>query len=488
VWRPIYSHDEIEPENGRDIISTIHVRIQDVAQAALRRCMEENEAQHGCAILMEVSTGRITAIANLMKQADGTYDESMNYAIGESVEPGSTFKLASVIAILEDGRYDTSTMVPTGVMEFSNRKMVDSHRGGYGQISLKSAFEKSSNVGISYLVYESFHSDPQKFVDYLYKMGLNTKLGLEIAGEGAPYIKSTSSKTWSKISLPWMSIGYELRLTPLQILSLYNAVANDGKLMKPQFVKEIKQGDKVVREFQPVVLKDHICSRSTLNKVKGLLEGVVEKGTARSLSHSPYKVAGKTGTAQINYANRGVQKMSYRASFVGYFPADDPKYSCIVMITNPQKNRRYGGEVAAPVFKEIGDKVYATLLQNYKGKNVEILGDSIQKTPLLAAGYGRDIQKIYRAFQLVDAQVEPTAFVRLSGRESAKEEREEFQTISLVKDQMPNVCGLGLRDAVFILEKYGLKVQIYGRGMVKKQSVPVGTPCVHGQTVILELA
>lgn len=482
VWRPVYSADEVKPRNGQDIVTTIDIRIQDVAETALQECMELNEAQHGCVVLMEVKTGKVVAIANLMKQDDGRYTESMNYAVGEAVEPGSTFKLASAIAILEEGTVDTSTRVPTGRLKYYNRWMNDSHWEGWGELSFQEAFEKSSNVGISYLANRVFGKRQQKFVDYLCKMHLDRPLGVEIAGEGRPYVKNTTDKTWSGISLPWMSIGYEVKVTPLQILCLYNAVANNGKMMKPVFVSEIRQGDEVVRSFQPQVLVDQICSRPTLEKVRGMLQGVVERGTAVSLSHSLYKVAAKTGTAQINYGRREGEKMTYRASIVGYFPADKPQYSCIVMITNPQKNRIYGGAVAGPVFKDIADKVYATLM---KGGREPERAQGLQYGPSLASGYAADIREIYRDLGLGVPELEPTVFVKKTVSEGNISE--SFQEVALAKDILPDLRGLGLRDAAFLLESYGLRVRVYGKGRVKRQEPAPGSPCVKGQTVVLEL-
>lgn len=482
VWRPIYNEETVEPQNGKDIWTTIDTRIQDVAHAALERCVRDNEADHGCAILMEVATGRIVAIANLTRQPDGRYTEQINYAVGESVEPGSTFKLASAIAILEEGKYDTATVVPTGVMEFYGRKMIDSRRQGYGDISFQEAFEKSSNVGISYLAHETFHKNPQKFVDYLYGMRLNEITGIEVPGEGKPYIKNPQDKSWSKISVPWMSIGYEVQLTPLQILSLYNAVANDGKMMKPRLVDEIRSGGKTVRKFEPVVLQDKIASHKTLALVRGMLEQVVQHGTGRSLSKSPYKIAGKTGTAQINYATRGGEKMRYRASFAGYFPAEKPLYSCMIMITDPHKQHVYGSDLAAPVFKEIADKVYATLLKDRPEGGLN-LADLAAKGgyPAVAAGYGGDLQRAFSALGLpADAEVEETAFVRMGADR-------QVRTVHRMKEVMPDVRGLGARDAVYILEKQGLRVQLSGSGRVRRQSVEAGQPIRKNDKVWLEL-
>lgn len=505
VWRPIYSENEMQPQNGKDIITTIDTRIQDVAHMALRRCVEENEAHHGCAILMEVSTGRIVAMANLTRQSDGTYTEGVNYAVGESVEPGSTFKLASSIAILEEGTYDTATKVPTGIMEFFGRRMIDSHRAGYGEVSLQKAFEKSSNVGISYLAYETFHTNPQRFVDLLYKMHLNKKTGISLPGEGVPYIKNTKSKSWSKLTLPWMSIGYEIRQTPLQILTLYNAVANNGKMMKPELVVEIRQGDKIIEAFPPEVLCEKIASKRTIDMVKGMLEGVVKVGTARSLSKSPYRVAGKTGTAQVNYADKS-GRMEYRASFAGYFPAQQPLYSCIVMITRPQKNRLYGGDLAAPVFKEIADKVYATLLKDNPEGGGMINQNVRASNPTVAVGNGGDIKTVFNYLGFNDEQIDKSAYMYMRAQyinvqvesdvlvpnaspvfAEKSTGKYDTKTVSLMKDVMPNVIGIGARDAVYVLEKSGLQVQLYGRGMVVDQSIPAGHTVAKNTMVILDL-
>ncbi len=491
VWRPIYNEETIEPRNGKDLITTIDTRIQDVAHAALERCVRENEADHGCAVLMEVATGRIVAIANLTRQADGSYTERINYVVGESVEPGSTFKLASAIAILEEGRFDTTTVVPTGIMEFYGKRMIDSHRGGYGDISFQEAFEKSSNVGISYLAHETFHKNPQKFVDYLYGMHLNEITGIEIPGEGRPYIKNPKDKSWSKLSLPWMSIGYEVQLTPLQILSLYNAVANNGKMMKPQLVDEIRSGGKTVKKYEPEVLKERIASRKTLDLVRGMLEQVVQNGTGRSLSKSPYKIAGKTGTAQINYARRDGSKMLYRASFAGYFPADKPLYSCMIMITEPHQRRVYGSDLAAPVFKEIADKVYATLLKDRPEGGLSITElTSKGHYPATAAGYGGDLQRTFAALGLPTGEVEETDFVRMTAGVSgdgAETGDYRVRTVNRLKEVMPDVQGLGARDAVYILEKQGLRVQVNGSGRVRRQSVEAGQPIRKNDKVWLEL-
>lgn len=487
VWRPVYSTDALEPQNGQDIYSTIDIRIQDVAENALRKCLEENEAEHGCAVLMEVSTGEVKAIANLKKNTNGRFSEEYNYAIGESVEPGSTFKLASMIAILEEGLFDVNSIVPTGTMSFVQglKAMSDSKRDGYGHITLKEAFEKSSNVGIAYAALQTFPKGrEQVYVDYYSKMCLDKPMNIELKGEGVPLIKSPSTKNkkfgWSAATLPWSSTGYEVEITPLHQLALYNAVANNGKMMKPFFVKEIKSGDNVVYKNEPVVLKDKICSKKTIAAVQDLLESVVTSGTAKSLSHAPYKIAGKTGTAVTNYGKGELKK--YRASFAGYFPANDPKYSCIVVITNPQKGKVYGGELAAPVFKEIADKVFATLLKDFVFEDTLRAG-MIDK-PCYASGKGKDIKTVYKYLQIPVSGFQGQDMVRMR----LEDKKVQTDVLTVDYDLVPDLSGMGVRDAMNLLEKMGFNVRVSGRGVVKKQSIKSGTPIQKGSVIYLELA
>ncbi len=482
MWRP--DSILVQPKNGSDIVSTIDIRIQDVAENALKKCLESNDAQYGCAVLMEVATGEIRAIANLTKnQTTGAYEEVLNYAIAFAEEPGSTFKTATAIAVLEEGKFDTSCRVPTGKRNFFGETMEDSHPEGYGNVSFARAFQVSSNVGIAVICDSTFKKNPQKFVDYLSKMHLNAPLGIELQGEAVPVIPNPKNKKeWSAVSLFWIPTGYGITVTPLQILTLYNAVANDGKMMKPQFVKEIRSAGKVEQHIAPEVLVDQIASIKTINKVKAMLESVVtEGGTAKSLSKSPYKIAGKTGTAQANYAEKGA-KMKYRASFVGYFPADNPAYSCIVLVGDPSKNRIYGGEVAAPAFKEIADKVYATLLpitHNYEDvKDLRI--------PYAAAGYADDLKTIYSAFNFnYTASSNAVAFVRGTAVDTTKF---RYDAMSTYLNIVPDVKGMGARDAIYMLEKTGLKVVVQGKGYVKEQSLNAGEPFLKGQTIVIKLA
>ena len=363
-WKPVTDSYEIEPEDGLDIITTLDTEIQDMVHHELLKSLERFEADHGCAVVMDVKTGAIRGIANLGRTEEGTYYEKRNYAIWESTEPGSTFKLASVMVALEDGVADTNTIVDTenGIYTIYGKKVKDSNvkngKGGYGKVSLKRAFEVSSNVGIVKLIYDEYREDPDRYVDRLYSIGLHEPLELPIKGEGKPRIPKPGDNDWSGLSLPWMAFGYQVSFTPLQLLTFYNAVANEGVMVKPRFVERIQKHGRTVYEEDVVVLNPAICSDETLAKMKLLLEGVVESGTATNLQNDQVQIAGKTGTCQLNYWKQSTH--DYQASFAGYFPADDPQYSCIVVISKPNYYRGYyGASVAGPVFKAIAENIYS---------------------------------------------------------------------------------------------------------------------------------
>ncbi|MDY0342209.1 MAG: penicillin-binding protein [Lentimicrobium sp.] len=483
AWRPLNQHNEIEPADGSDLVTSIDINIQDVAEDALMRQLIAHEADHGCVILMEVKTGFIVAIANLGKNSKGIYEEKYNYAIGESSEPGSTFKLASLMAALDDGLVTLSDTVDTkgGMTRFANRIMRDSHYGGYGRISARRAFELSSNVGISKIVHKAYQNKPQAFIDRLYAMRLNQPLGLDISGEGMPQIKDTKHKYWSKVSLPWMSIGYEVALTPLQILSFYNAIANNGTLVRPQFIREIRCTGKPVQQFKPIILQQSIVkNKATIDSARSLLEGVVSSGTATHLRNKVYKIAGKTGTAQIAQTSNGYNKTNYKASFVGYFPADNPQYSMIVVINNPSKGVYYGGSIAGPVFKEVADKVYATRLDPMEVKN-----DSLIKThPVYAAGHSSDITLLLKNMNFkLPSLKQTTNWAVYDTRVDTAGLQEKVIDFNLV----PDVRGMGARDAVYLLEKAGFSVLVRGKGKVKNQSPNAGSIITEGDKCIIDL-
>ncbi len=482
AWRPTNEENEIEPKDGHDIITSIDINIQDVAEDALMRQLIENEADHGCAVLMEVNTGFIVAIANLGKNDKGFYEEKLNYALAESSEPGSTFKTASLLAALDEGVINLDDIVDTedGTTRFANRTMRDSHKGGYGQISVGRAFELSSNVGISKVIVNAFKSEPQRLIDKFYFMRLNQPLGMDIPGEGNPEIKSTDNKFWSKVSLPWMSIGYEIKLTPLQTLAFYNAIANNGQLVKPQFIKEIRSAGLVTQKFEPVILKENIVkNQSSIDKLKELLESVVEKGTATNLKNSVYKIAGKTGTAQIAQDNKGYNKSNYKASFVGYFPADNPKYSCIVVINNPTKGIYYGGSIAGPVFKEIADKVYATRLTPDQKRIDSIPSNNIK----MASGSFNDLAYLLKYSNLKLEPMKDSEYIKIETIDSVM----VVKPLVIIDDKMPEVIGMGARDAIFLLESAGIKATVVGKGKVRKQSILPGASIKRGINCIIEL-
>ena len=361
-WKPIRDVNEVDPQDGYDVISTIDVYIQDIAHHALLKQLEDYQADHGCVVVMETNTGQVKAIANLGRAKDGTYYETTNYAVAESHEPGSTFKLADLMAILEDKVADTSTVYDThgGEVRYSGKAVRDSHKGGYGKISLARGFELSSNTVMVQAVYDNYKSSPSKFVNHVNSYGLNKKLNMDFQGEGRPFIPQPTDKNWSNISLPWMAFGYGVSVTPMQTLAFYNAVANNGVMVKPQFVSEIKEWNKTIKKMDVEVINPKVCSQETLLKLKAVLKNVVKKGTASKLYSKDFSMAGKTGTAAVNYAKDGGAGKYYASSFVGYFPADHPKYSCIVVVHKPStvNNNYYGADVAGPVFKRIAQKIF----------------------------------------------------------------------------------------------------------------------------------
>ncbi len=351
---------EIDPENGKDIITTIDVNTQDIAENALLSMMVENECEHGTCIVMETATGKIKAMANLGRQPDGSYWEDLNYAIRAS-EPGSTFKLATLMSLLEDHEVHLTDHlnIEGGTWKIGTRTVHDAEKQEISDVTVEQAFEHSSNVGMAKLVVAHYSQHPQQFVDHLKKLKLNQITGIDLAGETSPIIKSPKSRTWSASTLPWMAFGYEVLISPLQTLTLYNAVANNGKMMKPYLVNGVQYAGGPDRENQPVVMIDKICSDETLTELRTCLEGVCIKGTAKTaFKNTFYPVAGKTGTALVANGNRGYADHIYQSSFAGYFPANHPRYTCIVVIKNKPFAKKYlGAAVAGPVFREVADKL-----------------------------------------------------------------------------------------------------------------------------------
>ena len=487
--KPVYDGTEIKPQPGYDVKTTLDINLQDVAENALYKSLVDNNAQYGCVILMEVATGEIKAVANLGKASDDTYKEDYNYAFADQgrTEPGSTFKLASMMALFEarpELTLDDVVDTGNGRMYVGGAVKSDSH--GYGRITVQQVFEKSSNIGVAKLVDKYFAADPTEYTDQLKKFGLDKPLGFQMTGEARPYVKDPTDRSWSRTSLTTMSIGYELKLAPLQTLALYNAIANGGVKVQPLIVKEIKQADKVLQRNETVVLNPKICSDATLAKVKAMMEGVVLEGTARGIKPKDYTIAGKTGTAW-KFKN-GQYTKTYSTSFCGYFPADKPKYSCIVVVDSPRNGRIYGADVAAPVFREVADKCMARDLLSQRPLLAKARLNK-SRVPLVRAGMQDELALVCQKLGL-PGQTQATGgeeWVR-----AASDTAFHARTVALVVNPVrpgyvPQVRGLTLRDALFLLENRGLHVRALGTGRVREQSLAVGSRFRRGDIISLNL-
>jgi cell division protein FtsI (penicillin-binding protein 3) len=495
VWIPVNDITEVAPQNGRDVLTTIDVNLQDITENALEKMVRARDADHGCAIVMDVKTGAIKAIANIGRteakdESSGVSKlwETYNFAVGERTPPGSTFKLASMLLLLEDGYIKlTDTIdINLGRMKYGEDEMVDAEAHGLRKTTIQHAFEISSNVGISQLAnqfYNQTDAGRKRYIKQLKALNLGERTGVDLDGEPNPDIREVGKGLWSGNSIPWMSIGYENELTPLQILTLYNAVANKGRMMKPYLVEEIQDYGESYLKFVPKTIKSSIASSTTIDKLKQLLVGVVERGTARNISGGNVRIAGKTGTAILNFNSNSRAAKKYQASFCGFFPAENPQYSCIVVMNNP-RNGQYGALAAAPVVKEIAEKSVAARLEAQVALNFGVKPNF--KTPTLPnnnAGYKEDVKRIlsYMNISLFD-----------------KTGKNEFSTTSVKNDSLslyfrplpaglvPNVTGMGLRDALYLLENKGIRVRFSGIGKVKSQSVMPGTRAA-GQTCVLNL-
>ncbi len=487
VWMPIDNGDGVDPVAGSDIHTTIDINLQDVADAALEKQLRIHGAQYGTVVVMEVETGYIKAISNLTRRSDSTYVEDLNYAVAQATEPGSTFKLASLMVGLEDGLIKPTDTVDTkmGRVRFYDRIMRDAHEDLYRKVTVQRAFELSLNTGISLAVHKAYQKEPKRFVEGLKRLGLNEPTGVLIPGEAIPTLRGPGEKGWSGVSLPWMSIGYETMLTPLQILTFYNAVANNGKAMQPQFVDHVSRNGKVIEFMKPKVMNPKICSQGTLDVVHAMLQAVVDSGTAKNLKAAHFSIAGKTGTAQI--ARNGSYKtsgLSYQASFVGYFPADAPKYSCIVVVNGPTQSGIYGNVVAGPVFKEIADKIYSNRLEL---QQETLLAEATgPRTPISMSGHTGDLRIALEGLH-VPFRIEGEGEWSASQAGDSNVVLQPRGIPADAMDRVPNVLGMGLRDAIYILENRGLRVRIQGSGMVKRQSLQPGSRAFQGSTIVIEL-
>jgi len=476
-WKPVSDYIK-EPVNGADVITAIDINIQDVAESELKRQLEFQNARHGTVVLMEVETGYIKAIANLTMGADSNYYEFYNHAVGLKTVPGSTFKLATIMALLEDKKASLNQIVnATGAYDFYDVTLHDSRPGGYGKITLKEAFEKSSNV-IAKVTYEAYKANPQQFINRLKSFGLGEPLGLDLKGEPTPTLNNVGEGNWSGISLPWMSIGYEVQQTPLQTLAFYNAIANNGEYLRPLFVKEIRKDGQVIEKFDKVVLKEQVCSEQTVKALQSCLEGVVENGTGKKLKSSNFKIAGKTGTVKLSNGNKGYSENSkYQASFCGYFPADKPKYSCIVVIAGPTK-QIYGAQVSGSVFKAIADKVYANSLQYHESINNQ--QSNLKTLPKVKYGAKTSTTTALKSINIpfMDKSGDSDWIVAIKDNDKLKLEKRK-----ITNNQVPNVIGMPLNDAVYLLENAGLKVKAEGDGQVISQSQKGGSQLIKGTQI-----
>jgi len=481
-WKPVYDGSGVRPEDGFDLVTTIDVNLQDVSEDALHRALREHDADYGVLVLMEVHTGQIKAMVNLSRNSNGTYGERYNYAVGEHglQEPGSTFKLATMIALLEETNINLHDSVDTGdgELKFYNNTVRDHHEGGFGMMSVQDAFEQSSNIAMAKLADQYFGLKHEDFYQYLEQLQLTKPVGFQIVGEGNPKIKKPAD--WSGITLPWMAYGYGLEMTPLQTLNLFNAVANDGKLIRPMIVKSINQVDRPVQEFETEVLNKKICSEETLSKLKTMLEGVVERGTAQNINNAHYKIAGKTGTAQL--LRNGRYTRNYRTSFAGYFPADAPEYSCIVVIENPKGYRQYGSSVAAPVFKELADKIYA--------RNIDMHDEIAQEVsppvgifPVIRSGKREDLVYLCNEFGISNHSETEESWVRTSVSNNSI----DWKANNVKQGVVPDVKGMTLRDALYVLENTGLRVDFKGHGRVIQQSLLPGYKFQKGKNITIKL-
>lgn len=489
LMKPASDMYEIEPQPGCDVHTTLDIDLQDVAETELLKKLRESDADHGVVVVMEVKTGDIKVMANLKKMGEGTYAEVMNYAIAEAVEPGSTFKLMSLMAAMEDGLIRPSDSVNTGNGVWvinAQRKLSDVH-GGHGRISIQRAFEVSSNVGVARAVYEAYKKHPENFLRRLKAFRLGEPLGIEIPTEAAPVIV-THKGAFSPLSIINKSIGYELKLTPLQILAFYNAVANNGTLVKPRFVKAIRLKGRTVKEIPVEVLDSSIARPEVIASARKMLEGVVKQGTAAALRHSPYAIAGKTGTAWVyqegkGYTVDGVRK--YRASFVGYFPAENPRYTCLVMITDPKGPLYYGGTLSAPVFKAAADRMYATAFDLHKPFNTKGVAINDTNYPRVKTGHA-----LYTATVL--NQLNITNGFSQEGHRLIKAVFDHYRfksrEVPVAPDKiLPDLRGFAPRDAVALIEKKGGRPILEGRGVVKEQEPQPGTILSKNQIVKLKL-
>lgn len=468
---PIDDYSKADSEDGYDVVTTIEEDLQDIVEKALEKGVLSNQAKWGTAVLMEVKTGKIKAIAN--------YPEKYNHAIAELIEPGSTFKLASALAALEEHTVSPFDSVDTGegIVKFGDKEIKDDHP--IGKVTYEMVFAKSSNVGISMTAMKGFETKPQKFIDYLDKFGFKDPVIAQFKGEPTPVLTRPGTPLWSGSALPSMSIGYSVLVTPLQLLTFYNAIANDGKYIKPYLLSTVIDNSVVVENLTPKQSPRQICSHANIPKLKSMMEAVVEYGTAKDINGTPFKIAGKTGTARKSVNGQYVSR--YRASFVGYFPADNPVYSCIVIVDEPAGGSIYGADVSAPIFREIAEKVY-TLDREVLGKLERISPEPITK-PAPRIMRSDVANEIYTEMNIETSGIPQSEWIASKGNDGHQISFREFKPSGL----MPDMRGMSGRDAVNLLEQMKVSVRVSGVGKVQRQSLSPGTKLWKGTAVTLYL-
>lgn len=490
-WLPVNGAPARPATDGCDIRTTIDVRIQEAAETELRAQLAMSDVfEGGTAIVMDVGTGAVRGIANMYKRRDGSFDESYNYAISHPTEPGSTLKLAALISMIEDGYITLDTEVDGGNGEwyYGGIKITDTHRGGYGKMTALEAFEKSSNIAFAKMITESYGDDPSVYISRLHNMKLVEKLNLDIDGEGYAYVLSPGDRAWSSSSLASLGYGYAITLTPMHILTFYNAVANGGKMMRPYFIEDFERDGIPEEKFGPSVVSGSICSRSTLAEVRKALRGVVEEGTAKVCDDPRYSIAGKTGTARVAVNGRYEDEhgfRQYQASFAGYFPADNPKYSCIVVLyTGKTKGNFYGATWAAPVFKRIADKIYASHPE--WNPPIYASGTIPPDNPSIASGLASgDADALDYMPMSMRPYTRGKGWVRIDSGDGSS--MPVVETLEIEKGTVPDVIGMGLKDALYLLENEGYKVTFTGAGRVASQTPASGTVLGQGKTITLNL-
>jgi cell division protein FtsI (penicillin-binding protein 3) len=492
---------ELEPENGKDVITTLDTYMQDVAENALMKMLVGNNSLHGTAIVMETATGKIKAIANLgqIKNADGTvqkdqagnsvYAEDLNYGIGKATEPGSIFKLATLLSLLEDKYVTKNSLVDCegGMKQFYGLKIHDTHPNHV--LTVKQAFAASSNVAFAKMADQYYHTQPSKFIEHLHHLRLDTITGIDItAASGRPLIKKPINRSWANTTIPFMAHGYEELVTPLHMLMLYNAVANNGKMMKPYLVNSVREYGADIKTIHPQVVVEKICSDETLAQLKECLQAVVDSvhGTGHKiLFDSAYAIAGKTGTAVTALNNKGYNKGNkiYQASFIGYFPANQPMYTVAVVIQNSNESKLvYGADVSGTVFKEISDRIYGRFLSSKK-----FIATNVDTTRYNYYGMKNEWGSIFNTLKLPYKDSATGGYWRSTTMQNNAAVLSTPAYTTTGTAIIPAVIGMGLKDAVYLMENKGLKVMATGRGRVLNQSLPPGAAFKKGTTITLFL-